>query len=185
MSKREDILQATLRMVARQGMHDTPMTHIAKEAGVGMGTIYNYFPSKEALITELYLQVKKDEADYMVQNAAPRQSVRQAFLHFWKNILHFFIVNPQAFTFVEQVYFLPLIKDEDKKKGAMYFADLLRVYEEGQRQEIIKEGDITQLIYFTHGALASLAKFHILGDISLDEDAMQRAVEAAWDAIKR
>ena len=59
------------------------------------------------------------------------------------------------------------------------------MYEDGQNQEILKKGDIIQQIYFTHGSLASLAKFHILGDIRLDKNAIKNAVTAAWDALKR
>ena len=81
-------------------------------------------------------------------------------------------------------YFSPLIDLQARQQGALYFAELTKVYEEGQHQEILKEGDIMQQIYFTHGALASLAKFHTLGDIHLDKEAITQAVTAAWDALK-
>ena len=68
MSKRTDILNTTLKLVIEKGIHNTPMSLIAEKAGAGMGTIYNYFASKEELINALYLKLKEDEADYMLQN---------------------------------------------------------------------------------------------------------------------
>jgi AcrR family transcriptional regulator len=185
MSKKEDILNTTLKLVIEKGIHNTPMSLIAEEAGVGMGTIYNYFASKEELINALYLKLKEDEADYMLKNFKSGMAVRQSFFFFWTNILNYFISHPKEFQFLEQFYFSPLIDLKARQQGALYFAELTKVYEEGQNQEILKKGDIIQQIYFTHGSLASLAKFHILGDIRLDKKAIRDAVTAAWDALKQ
>ncbi len=46
---REALLQAALRRFVRQGYHGTSMRQIARDAGMALGNIYNYFPSKEAL----------------------------------------------------------------------------------------------------------------------------------------
>jgi AcrR family transcriptional regulator len=184
MSKKDDILNTTLKLVIEKGIHNTPMSLIAEEAGVGMGTIYNYFASKEELINALYLKLKEDEAAYMLSNFKSGMSVRQSFFFFWTNILSYFISHPKEFQFLEQFYFSPLIDLQARQQGALFFAELTKVYEEGQNQEILKKSDIIQQIYFTHGSLASLAKFHILGDIHLDKEAIKNAVTAAWDAIK-
>jgi AcrR family transcriptional regulator len=185
MSKKEDILNTTLKIVIEKGIHNTPMSLIAQEAGVGMGTIYNYFDSKAELINALFLKLKEDEAAYMLKNFKSGIPVRHSFSFFWKNILQYFIHHPKEFQFLEQFYFSPLIDLEARRQGAVYFSELTKVYEEGQNQEVLKKGDITQQIYFTHGSLASLAKFHILGDIRLDKKAIEDAVTAAWDALKR
>jgi AcrR family transcriptional regulator len=49
---RERILEAARALMARDGA-DAEMSDIAREAGVGVGTLYRRFPDKEALITEL------------------------------------------------------------------------------------------------------------------------------------
>ena len=168
MGKIDDILRATLKLVIQKGIHNTPMSLISKEAGVGMGTIYNYFKSKEVLINALYLKLKGEEAEHMLKDYKKGMSVRKSFFFFWNNIFNYFIIHPQEFQFLEQ----------------FYFSELTKVYEQGQQQEILKKGDILQQIYFTHGALASLAKFHILGDIQLDGEGIDKAITSAWDALK-
>jgi AcrR family transcriptional regulator len=185
MSKKEDILNTTLILVIEKGIHNTPMSLIAEEARAGMGTIYNYFKSKEELINALYLKLKEDEAEYMIKNHENGMTVRQSFFSFWTNILKYFITHPKEFQFLEQFYFSPLIDLQIRRQGALYFSELTKVYEEGQKQEILKKGDITQQIYFTHGSLASLAKFQILGDIELDDKSIKDSVTAAWDALKQ
>lgn len=49
---RERILEAARKLMTRQGA-DTEMADIAREAGVGVGTLYRRFPDKQALVTEL------------------------------------------------------------------------------------------------------------------------------------
>ncbi len=49
MGTREKILNAAKAQFANKGFHGTLMSDIAQSAGVGKGTIYRYFPSKEEL----------------------------------------------------------------------------------------------------------------------------------------
>jgi AcrR family transcriptional regulator len=57
--KETAILEATLDLIAERGFHNTPMSQIAKQSGVSAGIIYHYFDNKEALIYELYRDIKK------------------------------------------------------------------------------------------------------------------------------
>ena len=52
--KKQDILVAALKVFARQGIAKTKMIDIAIEAGIGKGTIYEYFRSKEEVIRESF-----------------------------------------------------------------------------------------------------------------------------------
>lgn len=54
--KRRAILDAAIRVFARQGYHATRVSDIADEAGVAYGLVYHYFRSKEAVMTELFIE---------------------------------------------------------------------------------------------------------------------------------
>src|SRR5450432_993039 len=56
--KREAIMTAALELFVERGFFGTAVPEIADKAGVGAGTIYRYFPSKDALVNELYRQEK-------------------------------------------------------------------------------------------------------------------------------
>jgi len=51
--KRELILNAAAKVFSRHGFHRARMEDVAAEAGVGKGTIYEYFESKDSLFKEL------------------------------------------------------------------------------------------------------------------------------------
>ncbi len=50
-AKKMDILHVAMRVFARKGVVKTKMIDIATEAGIGKGTIYEYFQSKEDIFT--------------------------------------------------------------------------------------------------------------------------------------
>jgi TetR/AcrR family transcriptional regulator, fatty acid metabolism regulator protein len=54
--KRRAILDAAVRVFARQGYHATRVADIADEAGVAYGLVYHYFRSKEAVMNELFAE---------------------------------------------------------------------------------------------------------------------------------
>jgi TetR/AcrR family transcriptional regulator, fatty acid metabolism regulator protein len=52
--KRRQILDAAIRVFARQGFHSTRVSDIADEAGVAYGLVYHYFNSKDEVLNELF-----------------------------------------------------------------------------------------------------------------------------------
>ena len=54
--KRRQILDAAVRVFARQGFHGCRVSDIADEAGVAYGLVYHYFDSKEEVLDTLFLE---------------------------------------------------------------------------------------------------------------------------------
>jgi TetR/AcrR family transcriptional regulator, fatty acid metabolism regulator protein len=54
--RRRQILDAAIRVFARQGFHSCRVADIADEAGVAYGLVYHYFPSKEEVMNELFIE---------------------------------------------------------------------------------------------------------------------------------
>jgi TetR/AcrR family fatty acid metabolism transcriptional regulator len=77
--KRRQILDAAIRVFARQGFHSTRVSDIADEAGVAYGLVYHYFKSKDEVLNELFserwslLLAAIEEADG--QEGSPREKL--------------------------------------------------------------------------------------------------------------
>ena len=50
---RSQIFQAAMRLFERKGVFDTTVEEITESADVAKGTFFNYFPTKEAILTKL------------------------------------------------------------------------------------------------------------------------------------
>lgn len=57
---RKNILEAASRVFYTHGYEQASMAEIAKEANTGVGTCYNYFPSKASLFCESVLFIRED-----------------------------------------------------------------------------------------------------------------------------
>nr|WP_238362453.1 TetR/AcrR family transcriptional regulator [Actinopolymorpha pittospori] len=72
------MLAAAVRLFSEQGLGAT-LDAIAKEAGVGIGTLYRHFPTREALIEAAYrneLQAVCDAAADLLTSAPPGEALR-------------------------------------------------------------------------------------------------------------
>jgi TetR/AcrR family transcriptional regulator, fatty acid metabolism regulator protein len=78
--KRRVILDAAVRVFARQGFHTCRVSDIADEAGVAYGLVYHYFSSKGTILDTLFLEnwevmlAAIDEAE--VSDCTPREKLR-------------------------------------------------------------------------------------------------------------
>ncbi|MFJ7628652.1 TetR/AcrR family transcriptional regulator [Streptomyces sp. NPDC097595] len=71
---RERILAVALTELTRAA--DTPVSVIARKAGVGQGTFYRNFPHREALVLEVYRYEMRQVADAAAQLLADRPADR-------------------------------------------------------------------------------------------------------------
>jgi TetR/AcrR family transcriptional repressor of uid operon len=63
MDRREEILFAAKRCFSQSGFHGTSMQEICAEAQMSPGSLYRYFPSKEAIIAGIAEQDRADVAE--------------------------------------------------------------------------------------------------------------------------
>lgn len=73
--KVERILGAARAILAEQGTPGLNTNHIAKRAGVGVGSVYEYFPNKRAIVAQLIEQLSEEETDAMLARFADVQKL--------------------------------------------------------------------------------------------------------------
>jgi TetR/AcrR family transcriptional regulator, fatty acid metabolism regulator protein len=84
--KRRNILDAAIRVFARQGFHSTRVSDIADEAGVAYGLVYHYFDSKDEVLNELFIErwslllAAIDEADASAESPRSKLAAVAAFI---------------------------------------------------------------------------------------------------------
>jgi len=187
--KRKEILQAALVLIAEHGFHGAPMSMIADRAGVGAGTIYRYFESKEALITELYRELEGRLLSCLREGYSDADPIRVRFLHVGAAVMRYFIANPLHFRYMEQYMNSPFgiaLKRErligQADEGSLFFQS---IFEEGMAQEVLKELPIFMHFALSFGPLIVLIRDHILGLLSLDDAGIAQVIEACWDGVRR
>jgi len=182
MNKRDAILNAALELLVEKGVHNTPMSEIAKAAGTGMGTIYNYFPNKEELINEIYTDIKEqEEALFLEVNTD--QPIKTQFENYLTVIIEFFIHYPSYFKFLQQLEASPIITEENKAKGRKSVEIVAALLKSGQQDRIIKKINIDEILVFIGGTISSYLKRH-LNPSEKKRSPLANHMRMVWDGIK-
>ncbi|MBV5316518.1 MAG: TetR/AcrR family transcriptional regulator [Desulfobulbaceae bacterium] len=185
--KRQEILNAALELITEHGFHGAPIAAIAQRAGVGAGTIYRYFATKDILIIELFQELHDKICEYLMEGYEEEQPFRTRFLHLSTALLRYFITNPQEFRYLEQYFNSPYGVEFRRDKILKSEGDGMPyrvLFEEGMRQQVVRDLPVVVLFALTFGPLLAVARDHILGFVDLDERLLVQTVEACWDSVK-
>jgi len=181
--RRDDILAAALACFVAEGFHGTAVPEVAKKAGVATGTIYHYFPSKEALVNALYRKWKEKIAVAVLTAFPPTAPVRDQFRAVWFAMLDFALAEPEAFAFLEMHNHRSYLDAESlamenrlKDFGA---GMVTRAQSLGQ----IKPGPTMLLMELVFGAFIGLVRAHQDGRVTLGDEARTLAEAACWDIV--
>jgi AcrR family transcriptional regulator len=74
---RQRLLQAAAVAFAQEGYVGANINHISRAAGFAKGTVYNYFPSKRALMLTLIDTIAEEHIDFVLQAVEPEDEPGQ------------------------------------------------------------------------------------------------------------
>lgn len=182
-TKVDKIFKATFELIAKNGIHNTPMSVIGKKSGVATGTIYHYFESKEVLINALYLSLKQDMIANIMQGYEHQKPYKDSFFRIWLNYYKYLVGNPDILSFIEQCTNTPIISDETKQKAEAMIVSLVDFFTFGIENGIIKLTSIHLIISLIHGSVVSLAKLQISGQLFVTEEVKLSVAEYCWKGL--
>ena len=181
--RRDDILQAALVCFVERGFHGTAVPQVAKQAGIAAGTIYHYFPSKEALVNALYRHCKMQVAARVLGGFPGGAPVREQFEAMWREMVDFARSNATAFAFLEFHNHASYLDAESlaMENGLKDFgaAIVKRAQDEGH----VKPGPTMLVMELVFGAFIGMIRAHADGRLELTPAAQALAEQACWDAI--
>ncbi|MCE1225248.1 MAG: TetR/AcrR family transcriptional regulator [Geobacteraceae bacterium] len=183
--KRIAVIQATIELVAEYGFHGSPMSQVAKRAGVAAGTIYHYFESKDALIESSYAHLEEELIASIKQGYCEEGPVQERFMHIGRALVDNFIAFPMKFCFIEQFHNSPYGVASRREKMLGKKNDLISsVFEDARQQGLIKELPLLVIFALAFGPLLIIIRDHIFGLVQLDSFLIEETVRACWDALK-
>lgn len=181
--KKRAIFESTLILIREKGFHGTPMSQIAKNAGVAAGTIYHHFDSKDTLILELYTYIRDKMLAAMLQIDQEDMNFRDRFTNFWTSHCLFYIKNPNALYFMEQFVNSPYSNrnaSQEEERFQHTFRDLIKSGIKGGALKPLNPLILSSLI---HGSIVNAAKMHLCRNINIGEAELTQIVEVIWDGI--
>lgn len=109
MTKKEEIIEATLSLASVYGLKSLSMSQIAESVGIKKPSLYNHFDSKESLIKEMYKYIREkskenlslsqvDYSEYMKDKSA--YQILSGYVSNYKKM----VFNEKMFKFYKVIY---------------------------------------------------------------------------------
>jgi len=183
MDKKQRIIITMLELVVKQGVHATPMSQVAKEANVAVGTIYHYFENKNQIIEELYMMIVQDYGVVLMANL-PEKDFKAQFETMWLNLYNYFVGNPLAFQFVEYVAAPPIISKDVVMQSVPHIANIRDFFLNGILEKHLRNVPVRMILQMTFGTVVSAVRLKIREELEMTKEQIDLALEMSWDSIK-
>lgn len=186
--KRGLILQAAFSLFAASGFYHTTVEEIANEAGVGKGTVYEYFSSKKELLQEMlfwaseyYFERFPEEIEKFVGLKAKLKAM--ADIHF-----QFFLENREIARVVlfEHRYITEDLEEWFREKEAARIAYLVEILKDGATTDEIRSVDFGVVARMIVGFLWHMGVELIITSSEENWEQMSAGlVDILWKGIKK
>jgi AcrR family transcriptional regulator len=121
--KRNAILAAAAEVFAERGL-GAPTSAISQAAGVAEGTLFTYFATKDELVIALYLEIKRELAEAMLEGFPSGKGIRQRLEHVWNQYVSWGVAHGTHHRALRQIEVWSGLTEKSKAAGAAAFAEV-------------------------------------------------------------
>lgn len=183
--KKENYLQAALKLFVAQGVANTSTAAIAREAGTAAGTLFLYFPTKQDLIDDLVMRIVQEEAEAITIRLDPTQSAYEMFAIIWHETIDWFLRNPEMYAFTQQVRDSGLIGEEAVKASGRFFQFYYQAIQKGREEGVIADYPVElvgNLLY--HNIVAVIDVARMVPDRDQQAGLIETGFKIFWNGIR-
>jgi AcrR family transcriptional regulator len=182
--KREAILDAALGLFVERGFFGTAVPEIAERAGVGAGTIYRYFESKEALVNVIYREQKTRFGAVALDAFPAGVTTREAFRTLWMRMATFATEEQRAFVFMELHHHASYLDAESRALEQRMFQLFGNIIVAAQARGELKAAPPELMMGLVLGAFVGVIRKCVEDERSLTDVEWKLAEQMVWEAIR-
>jgi AcrR family transcriptional regulator len=182
--KKEALFRATVKLVNGIGFASSSVSKIAKEANVSPSTIYVFYHNKEDLLVSTYIELKRNLANALLADFDETLPIRDIIRNAWFSLFNHISDNLENYDYIEQFANSPFSSLVDAEMLEKEYLPIIKVFQRGIEQKIIKAVDMNLLSAFIWNPLSRLANPRMCHGPKVDQEGLETAFSMAWDAIK-
>lgn len=177
-------MKAALVVFAEYGVNGVPVPEIAARAGVGTGTIYRFFASKEELINEVFREQKRMLHRRLTDGLDLSLAPKALYQEHWRRLVSFAREEPDAFRFLELQDHLPYLDDESRAVQSEVLGPIAARARALRRRGVYrKELRVEVFMTLSWGAFVNLFKAERNGYLKVRPSDVTAACDACWRMI--
>ncbi|MBN2102505.1 TetR/AcrR family transcriptional regulator [bacterium] len=190
--KRNKILESAIRVFAKFGLPNTKMIHIAEAAGIGKGTIYEYFKSKEELSVaafNVFVKEAQRHLDKKIKNIDDPVEQLYTYIVSWTELLNEEFLDYADIMLDIWAESVRLHEGRDifglNKMYALYRKQIIQILNTGFESGVFKQVDTTITASIIIGTLDGLMLQWLLDRNLLDiKPALEHLADLILSGVK-
>jgi AcrR family transcriptional regulator len=178
------VIEAALELFAERGYHGTSVPAVMERAGIGAGSLYRLFESKEALVNAVFRNAKRRLEVALRDGLRMDGEPRELFDELWARLAAFAKTEPVAFRFLELQDHTPYLDGASRQQEVAVLAPIALGCMDLQRRGVFRQDVAADVIIaFVWGAFVGLVKAARLGYLKLGREQIDAARDACWRAF--
>lgn len=177
---RQRIIKESSLYFAKNGFGDTKISDLAKYIGIGQGTIYLYFKSKEELFEQIREAADNEtEVKHMkmlVKLPVPAKTKIEKLSEHMVKVLK----QDDEFAVKITLYTQLLLENDEGPNSSEIYKELAKLIRQGQKEGSVVKGDALYLadLYWGQVYLCALKKLFVKGHRIITKESLCRILEA-------
>jgi AcrR family transcriptional regulator len=175
------ILEAAEDLIAAKGLQGAPLAQIAKRAGVAVGTLYNYFEDRDALIRALF-EMRRATLHPQLRAALTKSPTLP-----FEDRLHAFVRDIFAVLESHRKFVKVAIEAEHMKKSTPHDMQLAinELVAAGIKEKVLPSATRDLLAVVLAGAIKAVAIRRITDNVRLDPREADAVVSMFLDGARK
>ena len=171
---------ALRRLVAERGFHGASMSAVAKEAGVATGTAYVHYESKEELVFDTYLELKREMTEAVLSGMDSSLEPFEKWRYLLTGLYRYLADDPTNARFLTQLEESPFYEEAHARHVAT--GDALAEAAAAEELSALLVDLPMEVIYsLSLGVPVRL----VAAGAQLKDEQLDQLVESTWRAVTR
>ena len=179
--KQQRIIMSGLKLFSKNGYGSTTTASIAENAGVSVGTLFNYYPTKQELVNQIYLYANRSYCEY-TKNLEEKKDFKRGMVELWSRCIDYALNNQDTFRFLVTFRNLKIITKETIQQindETIFFEKVYNKFR--KRNEVKMYYDLFSYIMF--GCLIATLEFIEKNPDKEIEHIKEVSFDYLWDGV--
>ncbi len=177
-------MEATLELVSKHGFEGTSTALIAKEANVGMGTLYRYFETKEDLFKEMFIQQREKLIGIIISGIAGGETtIYGQFAAIVRALTSYYVQHRVEFEFLQRYSDSSYMKESYLDESAIILSPIAHILSSGGEDFRFRSLPTHVIFAMVYGPMISIIQLVHQEKVDLTDDMLANITNALWSSI--
>ncbi len=178
------IITTVIDICNKEGLYKLSMSKLAKQAGISSASVYTYFESKDDMLSKVYMDLQYELSQALYNNVEKEHTAKGKIYRILGNLAIYAKTSIEHLMFIDKAANTGISEKINMEMIAAYFSPVIKVFEQGVKEKILKNADAALLFVFAASSVQRMSteKF---ATRRLEENYGGNFIfDLAWDAIR-